>query len=126
MIRIRQRRWRMLAIPAVLLLLTSTLVLSQRGITVIIENADDREIHSVVVQVTGNSYPLGDIAPGRSNKATVNATGESKLGIDFTDADGHSRRLKAESYFEPRYRGSIRVAIKGGAIDHIEKKIFAQ
>lgn len=126
MIRLRQRRWRMLVIPALLLLITSSMVLSQGGITVIVENADDRDIHAVVVQVTGNSYPLGDIAPGSSKTAIVNSTGESNLGIEFADADGRLRRLKAESYFEPRYRGSIRVSIKDGAIDRIEKKIFAR
>lgn len=73
--------------------------------------------------MTGNSYPLGDIAPGASGKATVESTGESHLEIELIDNDGQSKRLNAGGYFEPGYRGSVEVSIKDGVIEKNEGRM---
>ena len=73
-----------------------------------------------MLHVTGASYQLGDIGPGESATARVNPTSESHLEVEFTDRDGQSQRLRADGYFEPRYRGTIRVEIKDGLIDKFE------
>ena len=76
-----------------------------------------------MLHVTGASYQLGDIGPGESATARVNPTSESHLEVEFTDRDGQSQRLHADGYFEPGYRGMIRVEIKDGLIDKFEDHI---
>jgi hypothetical protein len=121
----RRRRWWLVAIPAVLLLILSVFLLFQlrSGIHVTIQNTGQTSIHSVVLHVTGNSYSIGDLAPGGSKEATVNSAGESTLRIEFTDSDGKKQQLDAGVYLEPGYRGTIRVSIRDGVIDHNDQQI---
>ena len=58
-----------------------------------------------------------------AQEATVHPTGESNLEIRFTDPDGQARQLDAGGYFEPGYRGTIRVSIKEGEIVKNEQEI---
>lgn len=88
-----------------------------------LHNAGSTDLSSVVLHVTGRSYPLGDLAPRASAHATVSPTSESHLEIEFADADGKPKRLNAGGYFEPGYRGTIRVSIKDGAIDENEQHV---
>ena len=93
------------------------------GIHVTIQNTGSQPLRSVVLYVTGASYELGDIAPGAAAHTMVHPTGESHLEIEFTDADGQTNRLDAGGYFEPGYRGMIRVSIKDGVIQENEQDI---
>jgi hypothetical protein len=86
------------------------------GIHVTIQNTGSAPMRSVVLHVTGRSYSLGDIPAGASATATVKATGESGLEIEFTDPNGKVQRLDAGGYFESGYRGTIHVSIKDGTI----------
>jgi hypothetical protein len=80
-------------------------------------------VRSVVLHVTGRSYPLGDIAAGSSADATVKSTTKSHLEIEFTDSDGNPRRLNAGGYFDSGWQGTIRVSIKDGAIDENDHQV---
>ena len=80
-------------------------------------------MRSVVLQVTGASYDLGDIPADASATARVQSTSESGLQIEFTDSDGKVQRLDAGGYFESGYRGTIRVSIKDGTIETNEQDI---
>jgi len=118
-----KRRWWLLAIPVVLLLIAVVAYQLRSGIRVTVENTGSTSLNSVVLHVTGESYDLGDIAPGESATARVNPTGESELEVDFKDTDGQTQRLNAGGYFESGYRGTIRVEIKDGVIDKNEQDI---
>ena len=121
----RRQFWLIGLLACILLLLVLGLVLTlfRSGIHVTIQNTGSEPLRAVVLFVTGNSYNLGDIAPGGTAEATVHPTGESNLEIRFTDPDGQARRLDAGGYFEPGYRGTIRVSIKDGEISKNEEKI---
>ncbi|WP_164103727.1 hypothetical protein [Candidatus Laterigemmans baculatus] len=93
------------------------------GVRITVENAGTSPLKSVVLHVTGASYALGDIAVGKSATMRVRPTGESHLEIEFTRSDGETRRLNADCYFEPGYRGSMRVEIKDGQIHEVEESI---
>jgi hypothetical protein len=93
------------------------------GIRVTIKNLSPRPIRSVVLPVTGVSYPLGDISARSSAEAMVKAQGESHLEIEFVDATGKTVRLNAGGYFEPHYHGAIQVSIKDGKIEKNEQHV---
>ena len=121
-----KRRWWLFATPAIFLIAVLIGVLAfqlRSGIRVTIDNTGTTTLESVVLHVTGASYNMGDIVPGASATARVSPTSESHLEIEFTDADGQAQRLDAGGYFEPGYRGTIRVSIKDGVIDKNEQDI---
>ena len=107
--------------PVLLLFLFSfILFLFRSGIKVIVENTGHSPLHLLVIHVTGESYSMGDLAPGASVTTTVSPDGESDLEIEFTDTNGNKRRLIAGCYIEPNYRATIRLSIKDGVIDRSE------
>lgn len=114
-----QRKCWLLAIPLAALIVVGTgvIVMNFRsGIRVTVVNAGPDHLRSLVLYVTGRSYPLGDLAPGDSAYAFVDPTSESHLEIEFVDANGNPKRLNAGGYFESGYRGTIRITIKDDAI----------
>ncbi len=80
-------------------------------------------LRSVVLFVTGNSYSLGDIPPGAISQTTVKCTGDSHLEIEFVGDAGDAKRLDAGGFFQPGYRGTIRVSVKDGVIEGNEQDI---
>ena len=118
-----KRRWLLLAITVVLLLIAIVAFQLRSGIQVTVENTGISALKSVVLHVTGASYDLGDIAPGETATARVNPNGESELKVEFKDTDDQTQRLNAGGYFESGYRGTIRVEIKDGVIDKNEQDI---
>jgi hypothetical protein len=97
--------------------------LARPGIQVTIRNTGSKTLRSVVVHVTGESYSLGNLIQGATAETIVRATGDSHLEIEFTDAEGETKRLNAGGYFEPGYRGTIQVAIKDGVIDKNDQQV---
>lgn len=110
----------MVAIISILAMITALSLRS--GIEVRVENTGQTAIRSLTLHVTGNLYSLGDLAPGAFKETTVNSTGESGLELEFED-HGQARRLNAGGYFEPGYRGTIRLSIKDGVIDGNDQRI---
>ncbi|MCC9609583.1 hypothetical protein LOC68_04490 [Blastopirellula sp. JC732] len=98
------------------LLIGALWVLFSPGIRVTVQNVGTTPMQDVVLHVTGNDYPLGDLPPGATARARVNSTGESGLEIEYVDPNGDLQRLNAGGYFEPGYRGTIRVKIEDGVI----------
>lgn len=124
----RKRYWRLVGVLVCLLLavmigLACFLLLYHPGIHVTVENTGSQPLCSVVLFVTGNSYYLGDIPPGTTSEATVKCTGDSHLEIEFVDDAGDAKRLDAGGFFQPGYRGAIRVSVKEGEIHENEQKI---
>jgi len=93
------------------------------GIDVTVENTGRMPIRSLVLEVTGNRYALGDIPPSGSAHATVKCTGDSHLEIEFFDLEGRPLRIDAGGFFQPGYRGTIRLSIKDGKIERNEQDI---
>lgn len=93
------------------------------GIRVSVENTGTSPLNQVVLHVTGASYNVGDVAPGSSAAARVRPSSESHLEIEYVDDDGNVQRLNAGGYFEPGYRGTIRVSVTDGVIDVNEQDI---
>ena len=79
----------------------------RQGITVEIRNVSDEPMKGLVVHVTGNSYPIGDLLAGETKSIAVAPTGESHVELEF---EGHER-LVVECYFEPGYSGLIKVKV---------------
>lgn len=81
------------------------------GVSVIVFNADSKALDDVVVHVTGNSYPVGNIGPGHWRRISVQSKGESGVAVEFRERDGSRRRLDAGGYFESGYSGTIAVTL---------------
>lgn len=70
----RKNRLWLIAIPVALLIVAgvaAVLVLFRPGIQVTVENTGSTPLKSVVLQVTGASFALGDITPGATATARV-------------------------------------------------------
>ena len=80
-------------------------------------------MQSVVLHVTGRSYPVGDVLPGKTIVQTVEPTSESHLEIEFADANGEMQRAIVDTYFEPGYAGTLSVVIQDGEVVSSEEHI---
>jgi hypothetical protein len=94
-----------------------------RGIRVGVRNSDTRTLRSVVVHVTGNSYPIGDLPPGEARSVRVKAKGESHVEISFQDEAGKPRTLVAGCYFESGYRGTVKAEIDSEKVRKVEADV---
>jgi hypothetical protein len=114
-------------LPALIAVLCATVSVlwphpPEHGINVVIKNTGIEPVESLVLPVTGRSYPLGSIAPGHEKAAIVKPTSESHLEIELADTTGGTARLNAGGYFEPGYGGTITVSIKDGALADVKDK----
>ena len=71
---------------------------------------------NVVVDVTGRSYEIGDIAAGATRSCRVNPTSESDVKISYSLAEGTKIRHTVDCYIEPGYRMSISTEVKNGEL----------
>jgi hypothetical protein len=78
-----------------------------RGSTVEVRNIGTQPMRAVIVHVTGNSYPIGDLPAGASKRVVVKPTGESHVEIE------HDARnpLVVDSYIEPLAPETITVEV---------------
>lgn len=105
-----------LAVTALLLLAGRVGLHLLIGLRVRIENMGATTLRSVVVHVTGKSYPTGDLKPGLFMSLQVEPTGESAVEIAFQDEAGRLKRLSVDCYFEPGYLGTVRVEMDSDRI----------
>jgi len=110
----------------VILAVTAILVLAGRvglhlliGLRVRIENTGATTLRSVVVHVTGNSTPMGDLKPGSFMSLQVEPTGDSHVEIAFQDESGRQKRHFVDCYFEPGYLGTVRVEMDSERIRRV-------
>jgi len=75
----------------------------------------------VTIEVTGKSYPVGDLKPSESASVRVNPSGESHVEIEYRDHQDVQRRLVADCYFEGGrlYHGRIDVTVRNNEIQRI-------
>ncbi len=88
-------------------------------VTVVIHNVGDETLQSVVVHVTGNSYPIGDIAAGATKTVKVVPKGESHIEIE---QHGHER-LIVGTYFEQGYSGKITIDVTQNQVINVKNEI---
>ncbi|WP_020654294.1 hypothetical protein [Massilia niastensis] len=93
----------LLAVTAALSLGVGAMYVAEDGVTFVARNVGTEPMRSVVVHVTGRSYPIGDLAPGASKSVRVSPTSESNIELSQS---GHAR-LTVGGYFEKGYRGTI-------------------
>lgn len=99
-------------------------ILPSRGVSVIVQNKGPQAIHDVTVHVTGNSYDIGTLMPGQTQKVRVTAKGDSHVEITFTDPSQHEHRVVADCYFEARnYKGTISVDITGNQVSRVDEAL---
>ncbi|HEX9172669.1 MAG TPA: hypothetical protein VF861_08405, partial [Telluria sp.] len=77
------------------------------GVEFTLNNVGSKVLHSVLVEVTGRSYKLGDMPPGSSKTVKLNALGDSHIELQFSNG----RRLTIDCYFQPTHIGSIKAKV---------------
>lgn len=82
-----------------------------------VENTENAPLDSVWLFAIGDSAFLGALAAGQTAEARVSPRGESHL--EFTHATSNGRIL-GDTYFEPGYRGPIRVQLQADSARVIE------
>lgn len=97
----------------------AVLLLPGGKVEVTIVNVGTTPLRSVTVHVTGNSYPIGDIAPGAGKTVRVAAKGESHVELQH---DGSPDRLVVDCYFEPGYRGKITAEVTATQVIHVDNE----
>jgi hypothetical protein len=73
------------------------------GVEFTLKNVGAETLRSVIVEVRGKSYALGDILPETSKTVKVNPQGESDIKLRFANGP----RLIIDCYIENDYGGSI-------------------
>jgi len=110
-------KW-VLAIVAVLICIASSFLLLNRGVVVTIRNVGTETLSGVVVHVTGNAYPIGDIQVGSERSVQVSPSGESHVEIE------HSKgRLIVSTYFESGYHGKVSVEVTRDEVKRVQDEV---
>jgi len=108
----KKLRLTIVAISIGLIMIIVAVWILKDGVTVVIRNVGDDSMKSVIVHVTGNSYPIGDIDAGATKTVKVVTTGESDIVIEH----GNQEKLVVGAYFESSYRGKISIDVTS---DHV-------
>jgi hypothetical protein len=87
---------------------------SESGIALTLVNVGGTSLDSVVVHTTGYDYPLGNLAPGDTARARLQATGESH--VELTHGRGSRSRLRVGGYFERGYTGTMHVRLTADSV----------
>jgi len=88
------------------------------GLTVTVRNVSDQRLTGVVVHVTGASYKLGNVEPGKSKSVRVSPTGESHVEIEHL-----AGRLIVNTYLEAGYCGHVDVDVTPSEVVRVEDKV---
>jgi hypothetical protein len=119
-----RRRLELFSVVAFCVLLAGTMfalgkVPGLGRVKVTVRNVDPQQtLRAVTVHVTGASYRIGDVLPGKSASVRVNARGESAVTINFVRPDGNLAAANVDCYLESGYRGSIRADLDAtGLVD---------
>lgn len=88
-------------------------------LSVTIRNIGTQDMQTVVVHVTGNKHPIGDIRAGEAASIDVSPTGDSHVMVHFVDPTGKRVQLVGDCYFGPSFTGFIDVEIDDGKLQSI-------
>lgn len=97
--------------------------MNESNISVTISNADDLEMDSVRVTVTGNSYQLGTLQPGDSVMTNVYPKGESQLEVFMHSPKVGKKSYLVGTYFETGYSGNLKIVINADSIISVTDSI---
>src|SRR5207237_1276584 len=86
-------------------------VACSRGPELVVVNNSREIVSNVVVKFTGGETGIGRMQPGESRQLRIKSRGESHAVITFADAKGIVHEKLLDVYFEPSYRGSLRITI---------------
>jgi hypothetical protein len=122
-----KKNWAIAALALVIVYLVTralvTVFLETRaeaaGVEFTLDNAGSEALRTVIVDVTGRSYKLGDLPAGSSKTVELHATGDSHIELRFSN--GH--HLTIDCYFEPAYSGRIKAKITSHAVVAVEDEI---
>ncbi len=89
------------------------------GVDFTLTNSGPEVLHSVIVQVTGRSYALGDIPSGASKTVKLKPTSESHIELLFPTVPG----LTIDCYFEPNYRGRIIASVTSREVVTVKDEV---
>ena len=96
---------------------------SLSGVKVEIVNLGAVTMQNVSVDVTGASYPIGDIPAGTSKSVKVEPRSESSVSIKHSDSTGKQHNLFIDTYIEGGYSGKITAQVKNGKITNVKQNI---
>ncbi len=90
----------------------------------VVRNTGMSTLRDVRVNVSGQSYAIGDIPAGDSRSVRVRPEGKSQVELTFADAGGTSQPLVINCYFGPsHFSGQIFIDVADGKVVHVENKI---
>jgi len=95
---------------------------SRPGVAFTLDNVGSEPLRTVIVQVTGAVYSLGDIPPGGSKTVQLKAKGDSHIELQLSN--GH--RLTVDCYFEPAYTGRIRAKVTSQNVIAVEDEVVVR
>lgn len=108
---------KLLSLLALVVLVVFAIVALRRGVRVEVRNIGGTPLTDVVVQVTGATYDLGELAPGASETVRVSPRGESKVELTWKDSEGRKGYGRVDCYFEGSgYTGTVDVELDGLAV----------
>jgi hypothetical protein len=94
-----------------------------RGVEIRLHSVANSPLRSVTVAVTGNSYALGDLAPGQTTSVWVAPTSESGVDVSFATASGGVKHAALSGYIEPGYSGWISADLTTNEAVNIEDHV---
>ena len=97
---------------------------SPTDLTVHVTNVGDMEFQSVRVEVTGRSYELGRILPGKEASTVVSPTGESSVKLRAIDLRGDVQNYDTGPYIEPGFVGDIRIKLTYQRLVAVDSSAF--
>ena len=93
-----------------------------RGVTIVLRNADSAALLDVTIHVTGRDYAIGDMPAGSTRHVLVDPTGESHIEISLQHPGGRER-LPVQCYFEAGYSGEIAIDLSPASATVIDNQI---
>jgi hypothetical protein len=101
-----------LAVGIILFYAVGVFVRNSRGIRIIVQNESGTNLKNANVMLeNGDSYLLGEIAVGKTEKIFVVPGPESNIRLEFADPNGQQRSEIVAGYVENSYCGDVAVGV---------------
>ena len=110
----KRAKWLITLLTLIPILIVTVYFLLPRGVIVIVNNVGHVPLQAVWIHVTGRSYTVGDIPPGKSRSVRVHPTNEGHVEVSFRTPDEPQKRMVAGCYFGGQYySGTVTVDLDG-------------